>query len=472
MRQDDGTATPAPPARPARPGGPLRALAVLASVLGVLGLLGLLATGACTTGGGLDLFQVSPHERYADSLRSAELAETELGRAWLRASTDALAEAPRVELPYREIGYFDPARPGAAAFEVALPEGQRLEARVTTEPAAEGEWFLDLLRGEPGADEGWETVASAEGALELSRRADDPEVLLVRLQPELLRGGRYEVLLQGVGSLAFPVEGAGRGDIGSGFGAARNGGSRSHRGVDIFAPRGTPALAAADGRITGVGTNRLGGNVVRMRGEGLFFYYAHLDRQTVRTGARVRAGEPVGEVGNTGNARATPPHLHFGVFRGGRAVDPYGYLVDLGAGSPPVKAPLRRLGEWARAATPGLRLRGGPGTTFAILDEMPDGNALRVEAAVGDWYRVRTAAGRLGFVAARLTSATDDPLARRTLDRAVELLAGPSPGAPPVASLPRGSAVAVRATAGDRLLVTGPGGTDGWIPAGRPRHGS
>ncbi len=427
-------------------------------------MLGLFALGACRTGGGLGIFQASPHERYADSLRSAELAETELGRAWLRAGTGALAEAPRVELPYREIGYFDPARPGAAAFEIALPAGQRLEARVTTEPPSEGGWFFDLLRGD---GEGWETVASAEGALELSRRADDPEVFLVRLQPELLRGGRYEILLQGLGSLAFPVEGAGRRDIGSGFGDPRNHGSRSHRGVDVFAPRGTPVLAATDGRITGVGTNRLGGNVVRMRGEDkLSFYYAHLHRQTVRFGERVRAGEPVGEVGNTGNARTTPPHLHFGVFRRGEAVDPYGYLVDLGAGSPPVEAPLGRLGDWARTATPGLRLRGGPGTSYPILDELPDRNALRVEGAVRAWFRVRTAQGRLGFVAARLTSGTEDALGSRTLARAVEVLAEPSPGAPPVTALPAGSTVSVGATAGGMLLVTSPDGTRGWIPAG------
>lgn len=463
MRRDARIPTPTAPARPTRRGGPFRALAVLVPVLGALALLGLLAFVACSPGR-MGLFRASPHERYADSLRAAELAETEIGRAWIRASTDVLAEAPRVELPYREIGYVDPARPGAVAFEVALPEGQRLEARVTTEPEAEGAWFLDLLRGAAGGAEGWETVASAEEALELSRRADGPEVLLVRLQPELLRGGRYEILLQGVGSLAFPVEGAGPGDVGSGFGDPRNGGRRSHRGVDIFAPRGTPVLAAVDGWVTRVGTNRLGGNVVHMRGEGLTFYYAHLHRQMVRTGARVRAAEPLGEVGNTGNARGTPPHLHFGVSRGGEAVDPYAYLVDLGAGSPPVEARLGGLGRWARTGTSRLRLRAGPGTSFPVLDELPGGSALRVEAAARAWYRVRTGQGRPGFVAARFTTGTGDPLARRTLERSAELLAEPAPGAPPVASLSPGQTVAVRATAGDLLLVTAPDGTEGWLP--------
>lgn len=448
------------PAWRARRRGRLRLSAGLVCAFGIVALV---VAGACRIGD-LEIFQLSPHERYADSLRSAGLAETELGRAWIRAGTAALAEAHRVELPYREIGYVDPARPEAVAFEITLPAGQRLEALVTTEPAAAGAWFLDLLRDDGG---NWETVESASDSLELSRRVDDREVLVVRLQPELLRGGRYELLLQGRGSLAFPVEGADGRDIGSRFGDPRAGGRRSHRGVDIFAPRGTAVLAATDGRITRVGTNRLGGNVVHMRGEdGLSFYYAHLHRQSVRTGVQVRAGEPLGEVGNTGNARGTPPHLHFGVFRRGEAVDPYGYLVDLGAGSPPVEASLERLGEWTRTATAGLRLRGGPGTDFSILEELPDRHALHVEAAVRAWYRVRTVERRSGFVAARLTSGTDEPLDRRTLDRTVELLSEPSAGAAPVASLPAGSTISVGAAGGGMLLVTSTQGARGWIPSG------
>ena len=408
------------------------------------------------------MFEASPRERYADSLRSADLADTEMGRAWAAAGTNALAESPEVELPYREIGYFDPARPGAAAFAVSLPAGQQLDARIT--PSTPAGWFLDLLRGD---GETWEVVASADETLRLSHRVDDPGTLVVRVQPELLRGGRYEIVLQGRGSLAFPVQGAGRRDIGSRYGDPRNGGSRSHRGVDIFAPRGTPALAAAEGRVTRVGTNRLGGNVVHLRSDdGLSFYYAHLERQTVGSGARVRAGETVGEVGNSGNARTTPPHLHFGVFHAGEAVDPWGYLIDVGTGEPAVEAPTEELGDWVRTATEGLRLRGGPGTSFAILGELADGYPLRVEAAVRDWYRVRTADGRPGFVAARLTASATVPIARRVLESPLEILAEPAPSAPAIARLPAGAEIAIQARAEDVDLVSGPEDTRGWIPAG------
>jgi murein DD-endopeptidase MepM/ murein hydrolase activator NlpD len=197
----------------------------------------------------------------------------------------------------------------------------------------------------------------------------------------------------------------------------------------------------------------------------LSFYYAHLDRQTVGTGARVRAGEKLGEVGNTGNARSTPPHLHFAVFRGGEAVDPWGYLVDLGAGKPAVEAPTERLGDWIRTATAGLRLRGGPGTSFSVLDELPGQYPLRVDAAVRNWFRVETAAGRAGFVAAWLTAELDPPLARRVIAEPLEVLAEPSPGAPEIARFSEGVSLSIQARAGALDLVLGPENVRGWVRA-------
>ena len=72
---------------------------------------------------------------------------------------------------------------------------------------------------------------------------------ILRLQPELLRGGQYRVVLRLEAQLAFPVEGHGIQSVQSPFGVARDGGRRSHHGVDIFARRGTPVLAASSGRV-------------------------------------------------------------------------------------------------------------------------------------------------------------------------------------------------------------------------------
>ncbi len=104
-----------------------------------------------------------------------------------------------------------------------------------------------------------------------------------------------------------------------------------HHGNDIFAPTGTPLLAVADGTLSRVGINNLGGNRLWLTDDaGNEFYYAHLSAYAPAavSGARVRAGQVIGFVGNTGQAITTPPHLHFEVHpNAGDSVNPYPYLV-------------------------------------------------------------------------------------------------------------------------------------------------
>lgn len=105
----------------------------------------------------------------------------------------------------------------------------------------------------------------------------------------------------------------------------------SHQGTDIFAERGTPVLASGDGVLSRVTTTgRLGGTSLRLTtANGSFFYYAHLDRFAVgiANGHRVKTGDVLGFVGNTGNAVGTPPHVHYEIHpRGGAAMPPVPYL--------------------------------------------------------------------------------------------------------------------------------------------------
>nr|WP_245901084.1 M23 family metallopeptidase [Deinococcus yavapaiensis] len=112
------------------------------------------------------------------------------------------------------------------------------------------------------------------------------------------------------------------------WGGARSEGRR-HEGVDIFAPLGTPIRSTTKGVVTRVTTDRLGGNVVYVLGPGGFnHYYAHLARYgDVRGGQWIEAGTVIGYVGNTGNARSTPPHLHYGVYTPTwTAINPYPLL--------------------------------------------------------------------------------------------------------------------------------------------------
>jgi len=130
------------------------------------------------------------------------------------------------------------------------------------------------------------------------------------------------------GTLAVPVRGVKRPSLRSSFGEPRSG-QRTHAGIDIFARHGTPVVAAAEGVVVRIGTtDRLGGNTVWVAGKpSTLYYYAHLDHfaKGLRVGDHVERGDLVGYVGNTGNARTTPPHLHFGMYPAVRAfwpVDP------------------------------------------------------------------------------------------------------------------------------------------------------
>jgi peptidoglycan LD-endopeptidase LytH len=109
----------------------------------------------------------------------------------------------------------------------------------------------------------------------------------------------------------------------SSWGAPRSGG-RSHQGVDMFAARGTPVVAAADGQVR-VGSNGLGGLTVDLYDvAGNRYYYAHMDSTAVADGQQVVAGQIIGGAGTSGNAAGTPPHLHWQVHPGAQGpVDPY-----------------------------------------------------------------------------------------------------------------------------------------------------
>ncbi|MEK7215429.1 MAG: M23 family metallopeptidase, partial [Chloroflexota bacterium] len=131
------------------------------------------------------------------------------------------------------------------------------------------------------------------------------------------RGGAGVGYRAGPAEWMVPVAGIRGQDFESTWGADRSGG-RKHQGADIFAPKGTAVLAATDGVVLSVGLDRLGGNVVYLLGEGLTVqYYAHLDtwEPGLRAGQHVKQGDPLGTVGNTGNAATTPSHLHFGISR-------------------------------------------------------------------------------------------------------------------------------------------------------------
>ena len=112
------------------------------------------------------------------------------------------------------------------------------------------------------------------------------------------------------------------------WGGARSEGRR-HEGIDIFAPRGTPIQATTKGVVNKVGDDRLGGRVAFIIGAGgAAHYYAHLESYAdISPNDWVDAGDIIGYVGDSGNAKGTPPHVHYGVYINGSAVNPYPLLI-------------------------------------------------------------------------------------------------------------------------------------------------
>ncbi|MDX1645712.1 MAG: M23 family metallopeptidase [Longimicrobiales bacterium] len=412
---------------------------------------------------------LTPYEAYQESLSEAGLAETALARDWIEAGRAALDGATPVSLPFEEEGFITPEEPGATAYLISVPRGKKLTADVVLESDEETTVFVELFRVPASPDDPLRPVYSFDsipGVLEHEPwRGGD---FILRLQPELLRGGQYRVTLRLDPQLAFPVEGHGMQAIQSVFGASREAGRRSHHGVDIFARRGTPVLATSDGIVNRVDVTGLGGKVVWLRDpvRNANLYYAHLDSQYVSDGDRVERGDTLGFVGNSGNARTTPPHLHFGVYRRGEGpVDPDPFLRPPPGSLAELTVDLGRLGEWVRLRNAGIHLRAAPDLDAPVLRELEEHTPVRVLAGSGDYFRVRLPDGGQGYVAARLTESADEPVASQIAMGMESLHARPALEAPVMSRILEGTELPVLGRFSGFLYVRAPEGRTGWMPA-------
>lgn len=408
----------------------------------------------------------TPHEAYRLSLGHAGLAETALGKDWIQASKDALDRPLLMDAPYLEEGFFPPEDPSALGYRFPMKRGQRLILNVELVGRESPRLFVDLFRCAPDSTRAPVRLQSGEAGTEMVFEARRDGDYLVRVQPELLRGGQFTVTIEKEPSLTFPVAGRTSRSIGSFFGDPREAGRRVHHGVDIFAPRGTPVVAAAEAYVTRVDTTPVGGRVIWLRDSerGSSIYYAHLHEILVREDTEVAPGDTIGTVGNTGNARTTPPHLHFGLyFRRQGPFDPWDYLVELPTELEPVQVELGEVGEWVRIARGEIYLRDRPSRRGEVTAELPEHTTVRVMGGIGTWYRVRLPDGSSGFLAGRLTEDMADPIRTERLASGQRLQAEPRADAPVVDRLPQGSEVPVLGTFGGYLLVQGPGGRAGWM---------
>jgi murein DD-endopeptidase MepM/ murein hydrolase activator NlpD len=117
--------------------------------------------------------------------------------------------------------------------------------------------------------------------------------------------------------LAMPIAGLTKASLHDTYNEMRGGGTRPHEALDILAPRGTPVLSAAPGRVLKLFNSKAGGLMVYAADstEHFILMYAHLDayQPGLAEGQPLRRGQPIGIVGTTGNASPTVPHLHFAI---------------------------------------------------------------------------------------------------------------------------------------------------------------
>ena len=370
-----------------------RSIAASVATLGVVAML-----GACGLPPALrpSLKDAPTHERYTAALSEFGLDRVALGQDWLAAASSALTQPLVASSPFAEKGHLPPERPTAVGYRLELARGRRFAIEVVYETPEPGRLFIDLFElreGEPPR-----RVGGAEpGATSFEYDVRWTGAHVLRLQPELLRGGRYSISLRTLASYRFPLKDRSIDMVSSGFGDPRDGGARDHHGIDIFAPRGTPVLAGTDG-VVRVDETPVGGRVIWLRDTraGRSLYYAHLHDWAVKPGTRVREGDVIGYVGNTGNARSTPPHLHFGIYDRGPS-DPAPYLYRDDPLPAPITAPVDMLGDWMRVARASVRLR--PVNAHPVNDRTLARNLeVRVMAARRGDYRVWLPDGTVGLL--------------------------------------------------------------------------
>lgn len=363
----------------------------------------------------------TPHEAYENKIKNAGLQTTTLGLAWINAAQKALIQPVRLQLPYKETGYFAAERPASAGYLFFVRRGELLQINVTTNPTNSFKLFADLWQRNYNNPKLLSSADTINHSITYEAERDD--TCIVRIQPELLSSGGYTITISTGPSLAFPVPSEDRPRVGSFWGDSRDAGARKHEGLDIFGKFRTPVVAAAEGYVTSVREGGIGGKVVFLRpaDKNYTLYYAHLDSQIVQEGQTVKTGDIVGLMGNTGNAKYTPTHLHFGIYTNSGAVDPLPFISKISTPPKPITASLEYLNGYVRSKKT-TDVFVSPVSIKNVAEKINAGTAMRVLAATGSLYKIQLPGGLEAFINSSAVSDANKPLRSITVDSSTTLL--------------------------------------------------
>ena len=409
----------------------------------------------------------TPHEQYEKKIKDAGLKETALGDAWLKTAAITLSNPLDISLPYSETGYFADDRANGIGLRFRAKRGQKLKISLTKKPVENFAMYVDLWQSYSASENKTPKFLLAADTINLSLEyvVTEDSAFIVRIQPELLKEGEYTLTIIAGPSLAFPVSPKVKSNIGSFFGTGRDNGERKHEGIDIFAPVHSPAVASANGVVTRVNENALGGKVIFMQPDNASYslYYAHLDSQIAKEGQRVKSGDILGLTGNTGNAKFTASHLHFGIYTNSGAIDPL-YFVKADYKEPAkLSVPLTNLNTWMRSSKNAKFYSDQitAGTNFTMLEET---TLMRPEAGTGNFYRVILPDGKKGFVIGSSITSAIKPLKRLTIKKSQPLLSSPDSTGLQKKLLATGEKINVLATFKNFYFISEKNNTEGWIP--------
>src|SRR5690606_2776221 len=348
----------------------------------------------------------SARTQYQNTLESAGIHTSKIGVEWKNKAAEAIMQAPELEVPFAIQGSFKSKSIEAKAWKIQLERGSSVNILVQWQASDSSKLIVDLMAGPE-----WKELRSFNAQDDsVNFEADEAGNYLLRIQPELFGEGNFQVRVNGTPTYAvFPVQGKSSRAIQSVWGDVRDGGRRSHEGVDIFASRGTPVLAPVQGMVTSVREGGLGGKQVWVRDQkrNWHLYFAHLDSQLVSNLQRVNPGDTLGLVGNTGNARTTAPHLHFGIYQSG-AINPFPAIeTEFVLASQLQEQDLPQLME---VNTSQVNLRTQPSTKSEVISQLKANTPVFILAATSEWFQVETVEGVTGFLYQNLLSPVN-PLA-------------------------------------------------------------
>lgn len=406
-----------------------------------------------------DYLLLSPHDSYYSALLREDLKAT--AERWKTEAEESLVAPLRISLPYseRRLLEADYLQPITFAFDLQVDE--LIQINIFPSINTRAEIFVDVFYVKDAATDPVRIGSMAAREQQLRIAADHTGQYRVRIQPSHVAQGLVDIAITSPLRYGFPVDTERDNAVQSFFGVDRDGGARRHEGIDIFAPRGTPVIAAEAGRVTRVGDTPRGGKNVWVRGDNRSFYYAHLDSIAVSSGDRVMRGDVLGTVGNTGNAVTTSPHLHFGIYKLAQgAVDPLplvGRKKSAGTYTPPHVEPAP---HWLSINTEKANLRSGPSLTTTTVDALMRDELVQVDSVAGDWLRITTGKGTQGFIARRLTETPAESILTLTENHVAFSL--PDDTAPVLGNFSAGEKLPTLGQFGSFAWVRMPGGVYAW----------